>query len=74
MWVTVVWLGQIVGPLAVRPGFVLLLVLVFWNPISLEGYLAQPRYSGESLGPAANNVPDFVNSLWETLPSAQTLF
>lgn len=39
--VTVVWLRQSVGPLPVGPGFIPVLKLVFWNPLVLEGYLAQ---------------------------------
>lgn len=56
MWMKAVWLGQNTEPLAVGQGFILtacMLVLTFWNPSSLEGSLAQPRYGKEGLGPSS---------------------
>ena len=42
------------GPLAVAPGFIP--YCMYWllgNPFSLDGYLAQLRYSREGLGPSS---------------------
>lgn len=35
----------------------------------MGGHLAQSRYSGEGIGPASNDVPDFIASPCEALPS-----
>ena len=43
----------------------LVLELALWSPFPMEGYLAQPRYSGEGLGPASIDVTDFVDSPWD---------
>ena len=37
-----------------------------------SGYLAQPRYRREGLGPASSNVTDFVDSPWEASPSLRS--
>ena len=31
----------------------------------MKGYLAQPRYREEGLGPASSDMTDFVDSPWE---------
>ena len=38
----------------------------------MEGYLAQPRYRDEGLGPASSNLTDFVDSPWEASPSLRS--
>ena len=49
MWVTVVWLGQFVGPLTKEQYLSLVHELIFWNPFPIGGYLAQPRYREEDV-------------------------
>ena len=36
------------------------------------GYLAQPKYTGKNLGPASNDVTDFVDSPWEASHSLRS--
>ena len=51
MWMTVVWMGQTAGLLAVAPGFIPTACTDFLGSYSLWGYLAQPRYSRKGLEP-----------------------
>ena len=50
MWGMDVRLEQSMEPLAVGPGFILVLEQVSRSTFILEGYLAQPRYRWEVLG------------------------
>ena len=65
MWVTVVWLGRLWGH---WPWHQNLSLLLFWNLFSLNGYLAQPRYSREDLGPSPKQcaLPS-LSSGWEEM-------
>lgn len=54
MWVTVVWLKQFVRLLTVGSGFIPRAWTGFLESIPMEGYIAHPRHSGESLGSASN--------------------
>ena len=72
MWVTVLWFGQFCGFTGIgtriwtRIYLPLVCELAFWNPFPMEGYIAQPRYREDGLGPASKDMTDFVDSLWET--------
>lgn len=75
MWVTAVWLGQSVESLAVELGFITTEWTGFLNPIPVEGYLAQPRYRGESLDTGGRalschsvNRQTFLTPHWRTHP------
>ena len=59
----VVCLGQTAGPLEWHQDLFLLLVLAVWNSFSLDGYLAQPEYSGEGLrlSPKQCALPSLVS-------------
>ena len=71
MWVTVVWLGQSVEPLAVGPGPYCLNWLFgdysFWMDIWF--YL---DIVGRALVLPQSHVLDFVDSPWEALPSLRS--
>ena len=72
MWVSIVWLGQLVGPLALEPVLFLVHKLVFWSPFPMKGYLALPRYRRKDLSPAPTDVTDFVDYPWEASPSQRS--
>lgn len=67
MWVTAVWLGFSVGPLALGPGF----IPEAWTDF-LVGYHAQSWYRGEAGGRGLVllqlGMPGFVDSPREALP------
>ena len=50
----------------------LVLELTSRSTFFLEGYLVQPRYRGKTLVLPQSEVPDFVDSLWEALPSLRS--
>lgn len=69
MWVTVMWFGPFVAHW--NQDLSLLLLLAFWNPLSLEGYLSQHRYREEGIDSASSDMTNFVDSLWGASPSGR---
>lgn len=69
MWVTVLWLGQCVGHWQWSQDLSLAHKLAFWRTFYLKEYLTQLWFRVRDLVLPQLDVPDFVHSPWEALPS-----